>query len=166
MKLYQRGTVWWISYGNKRASTKCADRVAADLWAASYERSRLVILAIDTDKQVRADVEAYFRRRENEPGWVYGIRVGAEIKIGFTSNDPVARVAQVQTHCAGVAELVALLPGTRATERGLHRDFKGARVRGEWFSMQSLQIRQWIDRHMYTSGTLLAASATKRKETA
>ena len=65
---------------------------------------------------------------------IYFIRDTAtcNIKIGYSSN-PRARLSQVQTHCPGAIELLAVEAGGPERERELHATFADARARGEWF---------------------------------
>lgn len=54
------------------------------------------------------------------------------IKIG-TADDPVRRLATLQTGSPEQLDLIGTLPGGRALEARLHRDFARERLRGEWF---------------------------------
>lgn len=69
-------------------------------------------------------------------GWVYFLRARdtKHIKIGH-SVQPYGRLNSLQTGNASVLEMLAITPGGRAVERGLHQLFAKDRVRpdGEWF---------------------------------
>lgn len=66
---------------------------------------------------------------------IYFIRdtLSGFIKIGH-SVDPRARLAQIQVHCAGAVELMAVEEGSEPREAELHQAFAACRQRGEWFS--------------------------------
>jgi len=65
---------------------------------------------------------------------IYAIQVGnGPIKIGFTDHDPRKRLAAVQNHHHRPARLVGFIPGDRADEKRLHKQFAEAHIRGEWF---------------------------------
>ena len=66
----------------------------------------------------------------NEPGWVYYIRMGDTIKIGYSID-----VAQRMRAYPPNAELLAAHPGTELLEKQIHQKFREHLVRGrEWFS--------------------------------
>lgn len=54
------------------------------------------------------------------------------VKIGYAVN-PVTRLAELQCGNAHELVIVALLLGSKQTERVLHNFWRQARVRGEWF---------------------------------
>ena len=56
---------------------------------------------------------------------------GGNIKIGFTTQDPEARLKNLQTGSAYTLQIVGLLEGNR--EERLHKKFSDVRVKGEWF---------------------------------
>ena len=65
--------------------------------------------------------------RNGQPGWVYFIRFGERIKIGY-STTPYRRIAALP-HDA----VLGLIPGSLHVEHDWHRRFKASRVVGEWF---------------------------------
>lgn len=66
----------------------------------------------------------------NEPGWVYYIRMGDTIKIGYSID-----VAQRMRSYPPNAELLAAHPGTEVLEKQIHQKFREHLVRGrEWFA--------------------------------
>jgi len=67
------------------------------------------------------------RIKHGKPQCVYYVRNGARIKIGTTTDLPT-RMLNVPGD-----ELMAIEPGTNATERRRHEQFADLRVRGEWF---------------------------------
>ena len=66
---------------------------------------------------------------KNEPGWVYYIRMGDTIKIGYATD-----VAKRMRAYPPNAELLAAHPGTELLERQIHKQFGEHLARGrEWF---------------------------------
>jgi len=69
-------------------------------------------------------------------GWVYFLRAKdtGHVKIGHSVH-PYGRLSSLQTGNASLLNMLALMPGGRAVERGLHSLFAKDRVRpdGEWF---------------------------------
>lgn len=61
------------------------------------------------------------------PGFVYFLRFGDRVKIGF-STDPQNRVRALPHD-----EILAIVPGTRLNERQMHAAFADLRITGEWF---------------------------------
>jgi len=61
------------------------------------------------------------------PSWVYFVRIGDLIKIGYSTN-PKERFRALK-----VDAVLAAIPGTRADEQRYHETFAHLRVRGEYF---------------------------------
>lgn len=109
---------------------------ALDLWIA-YENAHQNREQI-TDYRLNRTLEERRRHhREAElaesrlvaPGWVYYLRIGDQIKIGF-STDVKQRVRQYPPE----ATLLAVHPGTLTLEAEMHQRFAAARAAGrEWF---------------------------------
>lgn len=95
-----------------------------------YEETKHPILL----RYVKAARKVISRNLPKEPGsgFVYFVRAGNDIKIGF-SVTPKKRVHALQIGCPINVELLAIIPGTIDIERELHRRFFGLHVRGEWF---------------------------------
>lgn len=75
--------------------------------------------------------EGWIRNKpaKTEPGWVYYIRMGDLIKIGYAVD-----VAQRMRAYPPTAELLAAHPGTELLEKQIHQQFKEHLARGrEWF---------------------------------
>lgn len=60
------------------------------------------------------------------------------IKVGYTSKDPLARMAYLQVGSAAKLELVGVIDGEREDERALHQALAEHRVAGEWFKPNTL----------------------------
>ncbi len=72
-------------------------------------------------------------------GWIYVVRSGDRIKIGYSRNVRlrIQKLAQV----AGPLELLASFPGTRDNEAAFHRRFQSHRLFGEWFQATARVVR-------------------------
>lgn len=86
-------------------------------------------------------------RKQARPkrGFVYVIGFEADstaVKIGFAS-DVEDRRCTLQTSSHRVLKVLAVINGTIATEKGLHREFAADHIRGEWFRL-SPQIEVFI----------------------
>lgn len=55
------------------------------------------------------------------------------VKIGYTLNDPPARLSSLQVGSPEPLEMIGTVPGSVADEAVLHQQFAASRVRGEWF---------------------------------
>lgn len=159
MRLYLRGEIWWIQSHDRRVSTGCSDKVAAQLWALSYERAAIIIDAMKGDAFLREHIERYVdeTRRDRCRGWVYGIQVGNRVKIGFTSRSPIVRLGSLQTGQSVRLHLVAAVRGTRKDERSAHVTLKHARLSGEWFDAEDPKVAAWIQKHRYENNTIFPA---------
>lgn len=74
-------------------------------------------------------------QRDSRPvrlGYVYFVRAGDAIKIGFSTNSKT-RLASLQTSNSEQLELLAMMRGTQSDERDLHQQFCHLNLRGEWF---------------------------------
>ncbi|GGS96348.1 GIY-YIG nuclease family protein [Streptomyces violaceus] len=68
--------------------------------------------------------------------YLIGMEGSPFVKIGYTSGDPKARLARLQT---GQPAQMSLLWSTEGFyESALHKRFAAHRVRGEWFDLSSL----------------------------
>lgn len=68
-------------------------------------------------------------------GFVYFLRMGEAVKIGFATN-VASRMKGIQTGCAEPTELLKVVPGTDQTERYFHVHFAPYRQKGEWFRLE------------------------------
>lgn len=133
-------------------------RIAHDAWGAAQQSDK------DSEAARQAKAEAD-RKRNIElldagesmkpgtriPGWIYYLRVGDLIKIGYAGN-LWSRLRQYPPN----AELLATEPGTPTVERRRHDQFHAHLARGrEWFTPND-DIDQWVAelvaRHGKTDG--------------
>lgn len=71
---------------------------------------------------------------EKGAGYVYFLVSGAYVKIGFTTK-PAGRLSTLSTGLGTGVQAFVLVPGSRAMEARLHREFADDRVRAEWFKV-------------------------------
>lgn len=74
-----------------------------------------------------ADRLPYWAPDANPTGWVYFVRIGDLVKIGYTTN-PKQRMTVLQP-----SDVMHLEPGTMQDERRCHLAFDHLRVEGEMF---------------------------------
>ena len=72
--------------------------------------------------------------RQQTEGYVYFVRCGEYIKIGYTS-DPNTRMSKFRTNNPYVCELVAIMKGGRIREAEIQRQFSEHLHRGEWYRL-------------------------------
>lgn len=65
-------------------------------------------------------------------GYVYVLRSGFFIKIGYSTN-PVERIGSIVTSTPDDCEMLFLVPGNLKLEKRLHREFAACHYRREWF---------------------------------
>lgn len=82
----------------------------------------------------------------DRPGWLYVIRSGDAIKIGFTSACPHKRTKALQTGSPTPLRLIGIKWATKAEEREMHRLLAAYRVQGEWFDINGLPVGFLVDR--------------------
>lgn len=75
------------------------------------------------------DAEAEMARQH--PGWVYVVRSGARLKVGYTSNAVKDRMGNYRTHAPDTV-LLTYGPGSRDDERALHAILGVSSRTGEW----------------------------------
>jgi hypothetical protein len=81
--------------------------------------------------------------RTSKPGFVYFIRAGEAIKIGY-SKDAYSRMADLQVANAETLEFMGSVKGDRQYESDLHDMFCHLQIRGEWFSAEP-ELIDFID---------------------
>jgi hypothetical protein len=123
------------------ASLDFADRlapsVAPAVTPASSSEAPEALPPNAPPKQAPSSTPHLHRPRKQAQGWVYFLqpqgRPTAEVKIGFSERSIVARLKNLQTASPEPLTFLAAIPGTRETERELHRRFAEVRVCGEYF---------------------------------
>ncbi len=80
--------------------------------------------------------------------WIYFIEdtASGRVKIG-RSNNPNARLQQLQTGSSGRLQLILTIRGSASRERELHQQFGQDRIQGEWFH-HSEKIQEFISQYM------------------
>jgi hypothetical protein len=75
---------------------------------------------------------------------------GGPVKIGFTT-DIHERLRQLQTASSEELHVLALIVDTSGMERSLHVQFKGQRLRGEWYTPNAEMIGMIQEYWAYSS---------------
>lgn len=109
------------------------EREAARNDLAQYEAHRA-----QEERKKQDELEASWKtERWIEAGWIYYLRVGERIKIGYTK-DIGQRMRQYPPH----STLLAVHPGTPKLEREMHHKFLHLLANGrEWFTVADEIIR-------------------------
>ena len=79
---------------------------------------------------------------DNVPGFVYLMQCGKHYKIGM-SKDPQSRLEQLSTQPPFDIELICTIPTNDmvALEAEIHKLFKHKRKRGEWFTLDTQDVK-------------------------
>jgi hypothetical protein len=82
-----------------------------------------------------------FHHRRNKV--IYFIRgeTTGNIKIGYTGRSAESRLRGFQVGCSERLSVLAVMPGDKATERKLHRQFRSLCVHGEWHRPEERLLR-------------------------
>lgn len=111
-------------------------RVVDDWMAAQRrraERAKAVEAKVERGEALDSD--------EKPPGWVYYIRVGALVKVGFSKNLHSRLPAYPPD-----SELLAVEPGTRKVERMRHSQFDAFRAEArEWYRPND-ELDAWVEK--------------------
>lgn len=86
-----------------------------------------------TPDRPKAPRQRSFRRRSPR-GFIYFIRAGERVKVGFTK-DVKRRLSQLQTFFPEPLDLLVAAPGSMLMERELHNVFAEHHITREWFSL-------------------------------
>lgn len=88
------------------------------------------------------------RSSRTTEGKVYIAECQGLYKIGYTSGDPLGRIAALQTGNPFPVELIGSIPGSRALEKHLHAVYRARKVRGEWHALTYDEVKEilgWTD---------------------
>lgn len=80
-------------------------------------------------------------------GYVYFLRGGNEVKIGFSTNLP-QRLEKLRNGNAYPVFICRYVEGTPTTERQFHKRFAEYRLRGEWFDLRG-SLARFLENHIY-----------------
>lgn len=108
----------------------------------------------------KIDARLTQRRSPTVRGYVYFIRAGKFIKIGFSTR-PMERLAALQTSHPGKLEILGTRQASRDFEGELHAHFASLRARGEWFRAEE-PLLDYIEE--YTPEGIEAANARRQYE--
>lgn len=130
--------------GSANARRRCRDELAG-----RYFRENRPEPLIEWDDRKRVENRdlsglqqlEFWQDAGKAASFVYFIQSGEHgpVKIGL-AQDPLRRMAELQTGNPEDLFLRHVVPGKRADEGKLHHRFREARVRGEWFGLSYLEI--------------------------
>lgn len=160
----------WVLVDGKAFCLKHASAIA-DAWHSAFKKSEAVREYEYQQALIKEDHELFKARREREmreraarqPGFVYYIRIGEHIKIGYATD-----VNKRMRAYPPSAELLAVHPGTLQMEKELHAQFNAYLDRGrEWFNEgKSLAAHIAQVRKQFGDPGMFAHRYTKRNRTA
>lgn len=96
--------------------------------------------------------------KRNAPGFVYFLKAGDAVKIGFSAN-PFGRAAAIKTGMNRKIEAIAAVRGTLASEQLMHKRLAAYRRAGEWFTL-SQPVQQAMLRALSLGSVEAAISST------
>lgn len=104
-----------------------------------------------THEQIRAyndiemeRLEAWERRQKQ--GYVYFLRAGSTVKIGFSRNLR-GRLDKLRNGNSFPVFICKFVKGDRRTEKSFHTRFAEYRVRGEWFDLRG-SLAKYLEMHI------------------
>jgi hypothetical protein len=139
----KKGFGYWVTTPKMRAlgfsSVACghdglAARSTAQTWNARWQTSR------------RTGSKSAALRESRQNGYVYFLRIGDRIKIGWSAR-PFVRAAGIKTDLSSPLDALAAFRGTKLDERRLHRQFAAFRTSGEWFACNA-KLSRFLARAM------------------
>jgi len=101
----------------------------------SYFEERMAAIRADRSLVRNVPVKYAPLQRDRAVGYIYFVRMGAFVKIGFTV-DVAARLKAIQTSSPEQIVLLRIESGTMETERAFHHRFRRYKANGEWFALQ------------------------------
>ncbi|MEZ2410488.1 GIY-YIG nuclease family protein [Bosea sp. RCC_152_1] len=111
--------------------------------ASDQAKSRAVEL-YEGMRNARKEIDGPVLTPSRRQGYLYFLMTARFVKIGF-STQPFGRASALKTGLADEMTAFVIIKGKRSDERRLHDEFAGARVRGEWFALNS-KLRDAIAR--------------------
>ncbi|TIU70598.1 MAG: GIY-YIG nuclease family protein [Mesorhizobium sp.] len=102
------------------------------------ETGNIIIGRLPTDFMI------HHRHAENTDGWLYFVRAGDFVKIGF-AKEVADRLPRLQTGSPVKLELLMAIEGKASLERDFHRKFASLRAHGEWFKLDGA-LSAYLDR--------------------
>jgi hypothetical protein len=120
----------WIQYWNRKNEAVKAGKIRKEI--DDYYDDKYEIEAIE---------ERAKKPSRKFKGYVYFIQglCGGAIKIGYSAS-PEKRLKQIQTGYPDTLAILLMIPGNENTERTLHRQLEGAKLKGEWFRPDTIVI--------------------------
>jgi len=124
------------TYFQERMAQIDAERMANAAAREAASRARA--------KAELAEAARLRKRAEQEHGYVYFMRSGNVVKIGFSTN-PRGRVKSLRTARPEASFICKIVKGGPATERKFHERFAAYRQAGEWFDLSG-DLARYLER--------------------
>lgn len=118
-----------------------------------------------TAEELRAELQVTDEKWERlcpytKHGTVYVLKCGAYYKIGWCRWNVDGRISHLQIGNPYDLRLICRFPGTQNAEREVHRHFARRRHRGEWFKLDTRDLKdleessielggEWIEWRQY-----------------
>jgi Meiotically up-regulated gene 113 len=96
--------------------------------------------AMSGDPKNRTPKKAGAAPKKCGTGFVYFLRIGDRVKIGYSRN-PFQRLSELSTALADPVTSFVFFPGNLADEKRLHRHVESRRTSGEWYRADGLLVR-------------------------
>lgn len=115
----------------------------------SYAEDRIAEIMAGQAKRFAAPLPPPEKPKKPTPerGFVYFLRTGNTVKIGFTTN-PKGRLKNIKTACPEPPRIVKILKGGVKLERATHERFAEYRMHGEWFDLRG-RLAKYLERCIY-----------------
>ena len=142
----------WVEKNHDKVLTysRKSDRKALKLASDSYIKGKICYGSYLTFKDCTPNMIAVVRkillaRRSyaDSEGTIYFVKSKTSVKIGFTTNIK-NRLRHLKGHNPKKIKLLTTIPGTKETEKTLHKTFSDYLIHGEWFKYTS-EVKQFIN---------------------
>jgi len=111
--------VCWIGRNTPRVDPEILETLSAEI--------------LECYQQNETKPETEPEKISNPESYVYFIKAGDFIKIGYSEKSPERRLKEMQTASPLKLEIIVTLKGNRNKEKELHCKFRHLREQGEWF---------------------------------
>lgn len=130
----------------------------------ALEAARSLNANVATVPRVAKVAEAERKRERTRPGYIYFLRCGAHVKIGY-SNNWARRARELGTGSFADVTSIVAIGAEGALEGRVHAAFDGCRVKGEWFEITS-ELSTFIVACVHLQNIDEALSGLRRARTA
>lgn len=129
VKLSKAVEILGMSERTVRAKAACGEIPSATKDGSTWTFSERALRQFVARHEVKSRATSFYVR-----GFVYFVRSGDYIKIGFSEGDRAKdRIKALQTSNPHDFAILKVITGSRQKEAKLHAKFANAKHRGEWF---------------------------------